>query len=489
MSPSGYSGELPPPRFNLARYCLAGKPADKVALIVAGEETEFLTYGGIEDTVLRMAGGLSKLGFAPGTRIFLRMGNSPDFALWFFAATAAGLTPIPASSMLTAEDVAFLAEDAAIGGLAWDGVLDLPPLDAGVRLFRPEDTGRLKRLARGSYADTAKDDPAYMVYTSGTTSHPKGVLHAQRAVWGRRPMYQGWYGIGASDVVLHTGAFNWTYTLGTGLCDPFANGATSIVYTGGRNPGVWEPLARQHGATILASVPGIYRQLLKFGFKPPESLRHGLVAGEALAPSLLDGWREATGCELYEALGMSEISTYISSSPSVPVRRGSPGKPQSGRAITILDDGRVAVHRSDPGLMLGYWRRPDEEAEVYVGTDWFAGGDLGRFDEEGYFWYLGRANDLMNASGYRVSPLEVEAVIATHPAVHEVAVAEIRIAEDLSIIAAFVVPHAGVAADPDDILGFARNHLAAYKCPKELRLVASLPHSPNGKLIRKALTL
>lgn len=137
-------------------------------------------------------------------------------------------------------------------------------------------------------------------------------------------MYRGWYGITVDDIVLHTGAFNWTYTLGTGLCDPFANGATSIVYTGHRDPAVWQWLIDHHGATILASVPGIYRQILRTGFKPGPTLRHGLTAGEALALPLLDGWRETTGLDLYEALGMSEISTYISSSPTVPIRRGSP---------------------------------------------------------------------------------------------------------------------------------------------------------------------
>ena len=159
----------------------------------------------------------------------------------------------------------------------------------------------------------------------------------------------------SADVMLHTGAFNWTYTLGTGLFDPFANGCTSVVYTGPKDDSVWVRLIAEHGVTIMASVPGIYRHLLRAGFRPAATLRHGLTAGEALARPILDGWREQTGTELYEALGMSEISTYISSSPSVPVKPGSPGKPQKGRAVRILDDGQIAVHRDDPGLFLGYW--------------------------------------------------------------------------------------------------------------------------------------
>ncbi len=282
------------------------------------------------------------------------MGNSLDYALVFLAANAIGAIPIPASPMLTAVEVGKLLAISGARFIAWDGALPLPD-DHAAHVLTPDDIARLKRSAPGSYADTLADDPAYLIFTSGTSGAPKGVLHAQRAVWGRRPMYQGWYGMGPDDVMLHTGAFNWTYTLGTGLCDPFVNGATAVVHTGERDIHVWERLVRDHDATILASVPGIYRQLLRAGFKPPPSLRHGLTAGEALAVPLLDSWRSQTGLELYEGLGMSEISTYISSSPTVPVRPGSPGKPQPGRAVRILDNGQIGVHRSDPGLMLRYW--------------------------------------------------------------------------------------------------------------------------------------
>ncbi len=183
------------------------------------------------------------------------MGNSLDYALVFLAANAIGAVPIPASPMLTAREVAGLLADSGARLIAWDGLLDLPDRN-DPRLLPPDAIARLKTSPRGSYAATAADDPGYLIYTSGTSGKPKGVLHAQRAVWGRRPMYQGWYGITPDDVVLHTGAFNWTYTLGTGLFDPFANAATSIVYTGERDIAVWQRLIGEFGATILASVPG-----------------------------------------------------------------------------------------------------------------------------------------------------------------------------------------------------------------------------------------
>lgn len=447
---------------------------------MAGAATERWSYGALEDQVLRLAEGLCRKGLEPGERLFIRMGNSLDCALLYFAANAMGAVPIPASPMLTAPEVEKLLRISGARMIAWDGALDLPRVD-DIALLTPDDIAEAKRSPAGSYADTAADDPAYLIFTSGTSGTPKGVLHAQRAVWGRRPMYQGWYGIGPEDVMLHTGAFNWTYTIGTGLCDPFANAATALVYTGGNLLETWTNLVSEFGVTIMASVPGLYRQMLRAGFRPASRLRHGLTAGEALAPALLHAWREQTGLELHEALGMSEISTYISSSPSVPVRPGSPGKPQAGRAVTILQDGQIGVHRTDPGLFLRYWgEEPSSEP-------WFATGDTGEIDPDGYVWYRGRADDLMNAGGFRVSPLEVEAALLQHAQVADAGVREWRVSETATIIAAFIVPVEGAQPDEAAILAFVRERLAAYKCPRQIWFVPALPRTANGKLVRKAL--
>jgi acyl-coenzyme A synthetase/AMP-(fatty) acid ligase len=228
------------------------------------------------------------------------------------------------------------------------------------------------------------------------------------------------------------------------------------------------------------------------------SVRHGLSAGEVLSPALFHQMIEHTGLTLYEALGMSEISTYVSSSPDVPPKPGSPGRPQPGRAVAILpveggteplragESGLLAVHGSDPGLMLGYWNRPDEEREVFRG-DWFVGGDLATMDEDGYIWFEGRNDDLMNAFGYRVSPQEVENVLLGHPAVAEAGVAQVRVREGVSIIVAFVVAASGVECDVAAILAHAEQHLARYKLPREICFVDSLPRTPNGKLLRREL--
>ncbi|MCB1487267.1 MAG: long-chain fatty acid--CoA ligase, partial [Bauldia sp.] len=303
------------------------------------------------------------------------------------------------------------------------------------------------------------------------------------------------------DVMLHAGAFNWSYTLGVGLLDPWSVGAAAVLYNGPKDIQVWPRLIRLAGATLFAAVPLLYRQMLKHATLDPAdfaTIRHCLCAGEAMHPSILDQWRAATRRELYESLGMSECSTFISSGPGVPVRPGSAGKPQRTRRIAILpvaggdtplapgETGLLAIHRSDPGLMLGYWNRPDEDAATTRGT-WFVGGDLAAFDDDGYVWYHGRADDIMNAGGFRVSPLEVEAALADCPGVAEVAVTEYRVDETLSVIAAYVVARPGGDVDAERVLAHAGERLAAYKRPKQVFFVDSLPRNVNGKLQRRAL--
>ena len=499
----------PPPRFNAARHCLAENArlrGDKTALIMVGEggAVSRFTYAEAERAVRGIAAGLLDLGLKPSDRVMIRMGNKPDYVLVYFGALAAGLVALPSSPQLTASEAAFLIENAGVAAVVTgDGLTES---DAGapagcIRL----DSRKIAQMKAGEpladYADTAADDPATLVYTSGTTSRPKGVLHAHRAVWGRRPMHAHWLGLNESDVMLHAGTMNWTYTLGVGITDPWACGATTVLYNGPRDRGVWPRLIAEQSATIFAAVPSVYRQILKYadlGEHDLSRLRHGVTAGEALSSDLLEAWTRATGKPLYEALGMSEISTYVSSGPTIPVRPGSPGRPQPGRRVAILpvegpfeplpagETGLLAIHRTDPGLMLGYWQRPDEEAAVMRGP-WFAGGDLASFDTDGYLWFHGRNDDLMNAMGYRVSPVEVEGVLAGHPDVAEVGVAELAVRADLRVIAAFVVLRSGVEPDEEALTAWCGERLAAYKAPRAIRFLDALPRTANGKVQRKRL--
>ena len=264
----------PPPRFNMAAYCIgraAAERPDAPALIVvadagAGAPAEVWTFAELEDAVLRIAAGLKARGLAPGARILIRLENTSAYALLFFGAIAGGFVPLPTSAQLTEPRGAF-----PVGGQRRASDRVRARSRAGQRCrpaCRRSTADEIARMiakgGRGAFADTAADDPAFLIYTSGTTAKPKGVLHAQRSAFGRRPMYQGWYGIAPDDRMLHAGAFNWTYTLGTGLTDPWANGATAIVYTGEKDASLWPRLIAQTGATLFAAVPGLYRQILKY---------------------------------------------------------------------------------------------------------------------------------------------------------------------------------------------------------------------------------
>ncbi|WP_370891158.1 acyl-CoA synthetase [Janibacter sp. GXQ6167] len=515
-----------PAEYTMARYCV-GDPAarrpDHLALIVVHDAhadpadpaaVDQWTYREVDAAVRSIARGLTAptteggLGLHRGDRVMLRMGNRARFPLTFFGAIAAGLVAVPTSAQLTEEEAAWILADSEAAAIALDPDLSVA-VPEGIAILTPEliatwiAAGAHDERQRAPFADLHPDDPAFITYTSGTTGRPKGVVHAQRSAWGRRPMYDGWYGLTEDDVMLHAGALNWTYTLGVGLTDPWAVGATALVYDGPREPLVWPHLIAAHRATLFAAVPGVYRHLVRHGDPSTwdlTSLRHGLVAGEALPGSVRAAWEKATNRPLYEALGMSEISTFVSSGPTTPVRPGSPGRAQPGRRIAVLsqDDGtpvpigeagRLAVHRSDPGLMLGYWRRPEETADA-MRDDWFVTADLVSLDDDGYLTYHGRCDDVMNAMGYRVSPVEVEECLAHHPEVAEVAVTAVPKGEGVAIITAWVVPAASAKvgdAFGQRLIDYAHRHLAAYKCPREVVVVESLPRTGNGKLRRADL--
>jgi acyl-coenzyme A synthetase/AMP-(fatty) acid ligase len=355
------------------------------------------------------------------------------------------------------------------------------------------DLRGFEALPPAGFAMGDPDRLAYIIFTSGTSGGPRAVLHAHRAIWARRMMLQGWYGLRRDDRLLHAGAFNWTYTLGTGLMDPWSVGATALIPGAGMRPDQLWSLLEQSVATLFAAAPGIYRQMLKHHatFELPR-LRHGLSAGEAMPAPLAAAWLAATGRPVHEALGMSECSTFISGSPDRPAPAGCIGYPQPGRHVAVLGDdgapvprgtpGVLAVHRADPGLFLGYRDAPEETAARFAG-DWFVTGDRVQMQPDGAIRYLGREDDMMNAGGYRVAPAEVEIALAGHPDAGEVAAVELRVKADASLIAAFYTG----AATESELAEFAARCLARYKQPRRYIRVTALARNANGKLNRAAM--
>lgn len=490
----------PPPAcprpFNLARHVLARGEAlpDKIALqIVSPRGAERWSHARLSSAIRGCGTGLLARGFAPGDRVMLRIGHEVCFAVAFLGCIAAGLVPVPTSAQLTQSEVDRLA-----------GLLRPALVIAGPDVIRPSDLtlpvvstaeiDAMERLAPCDWAMADPDDLAYMVFTSGTTGNPRAVMHAHRAVWARGMMPEGWTGLTEADRLMHAGAFNWTYTLGTGLMDPWTVGATALIPAAGVTPAQLPLLLKRFDATIFAAAPGVIRQMLRAGLPALPRLRHGLAAGESLAPALRAEWRAATGTDLHEAFGMSECSTFLSSSPARPAPEGAAGYVQPGRRLALLGEdghpvargetGVIAVDRRDPGLFLGYLDDAAETEARFRG-DWFLTGDNAVMDSDGALRYHGRQDDMMNAGGYRVSPAEVEAAMLTFPGLREAAAAEVAVKTGATVIACFYVADEALAET--DLQAHAARLLARYKQPRIYVRLDALPRGPNNKLSRRAL--
>lgn len=500
-----------------------------------------MTYAELDSAIRKIANGLIKPQTNPetgkqtnlekGDFLLIHLPSGPTYALTFFAAIAAGLVPVPLSPQLSAREIDFFQKDTGARCMVNSPSLTQPEQSLSSIHSLTEQT-ILKFIDSETplpYAATNAEDPAYLIYTSGTSSHPKGVLHAQRTILGRLPMQQGWHHIQPIDRVLHAGDFNWTYSLGVGLMDPWLMGATALIYVGPKSPEIWPQLINTHKTSIFAAVPGVYRQILKYApdqaSKMP-TLKYGLSAGENLGQELHENWHKITATHLYEAMGQSEISTYVSTHPAndktenlTTSNQGGhhKGTIQPGRNIVILpadedetltelervtplpanQTGLIAVHNTEPGLMLGYWNKPDEMKNQFRG-EWFLTGDSGQIDEQQNLTHFGRTDDLMNASGYRVSPLEVETAILSHPAISEATVLEQRINPGLSIIRAFLILKSQSSTQlnansfkPSEIIASLQQHLcsnlATYKHPKSFEIVKEYPRNKTGKILRKKL--
>ena len=483
-----------PQDFNLTAHVLAAsdRAPDKIALaVVKPTGAQRWSYDRLRSAILGSATGLLQSGLVPGDRLLMRVGNSVEFPVAYLAAIAVGIVPIPTSSQLTEPEVQVLIDMTKPTAILHDGQTTCP---ASVRVIRTDQMSEWYALPPAPYAFGDPNRLAYIIFTSGTSGKPRAVCHAHRAIWARGMMMDGWYGLTGSDRLMHAGAFNWTYTLGTGLLDPWTKGATALIPAQGVEHAQIPLLLKRHEATIFAAAPGVYRNILKSGSLDLPRLRHGLSAGEKLPASIRDTWYVATGTRVHEAFGMSECSTFISAAPGSPdLPPESLGWPQQGRRIAIMGDqgpvpigtpGIIAVDRDDPGLMLGYLDQPEETAARYQG-DWFLTGDMGEMTENKDILYHGRADDMMNAGGFRVSPLEVEAALLAHPDIHEVGVTDIDIKADTRVIAAYYVSDRPL--DHIALEHFAADRLARYKQPRLYTRVASLPRNANNKLLRRAL--
>jgi len=520
-----------PEYFNIGVACsdrhLGTAQANEIAMIVEDDAlgTSTITFADLALKTDLFAQILRDLGVKVGDRVLIRLPNSLDYPIAFLGAMKMGAISVPTSTLLTAEEVAYLAKDSGATVLvtdaaAWtgmqsqlEGALGNTPNLRHVlltQLTQMPTAGKLavhdlqQTIANVKAVDamprTKAEDPAYLVYTSGTTGYPKGVLHAHRALLGRQPAAQYWFNYSeqAQDRIMHSGKFNWTYVLGTGLMDPLYLGKTVIVHEGKNDAQKWLDLIQKHQATIFIGVPTIYRQILQKTTTAKEqlpSMRHYMSAGEHLSDEVLTQWRARFGLDIYEAVGMSEFSYYLSQSKYRPIRAGSAGFPQPGHQIQLLnpdtrepvaagEEGMICVTDADPGLFLRYWNL-DEETAKYKHDGYFFTGDYAKYDADGYIWFLGRKDDIIKSFGYRVSPYEIERVYKGHPDVADCAAIGEEIEKDKLLVVIYVILKPEASITPDDLLHFGKQHLAAYKSPKTVYLAKDFPRTKNGKILRK----
>ena len=518
-----------PEFFNIGVACTdahLGTPVEeRIAMVVEDDiaGTTVATYAHLAQRTSQFAQLVRKHDILPGDRILIRLPNSLDYPTAFLGAMKAGCIAVPTSTLLTPEEVIYLAKDSGAAVLTLDyatwtalapRVAEIPAL----RLVLLSGEGKsvdseipalklstaLKAITSFSAPHaTRAGDPAYLVYTSGTTGYPKGVLHAHRALIGREPASEYWFNFDPAKVdrILHSGKFNWTYVLGSGLMDPLYRGKTVIVHEGKNDANLWPRLIAKHQATIFIGVPTIYRQIVQkttMAKADVPSLRFCMSAGEHLSDDMLAAWRTRFGMDIFEAVGMSEFSYYLSQSIHRPIRAGSAGFPQPGHDIRLLnpdtlqpvpagEEGMISIPESDPGLFLRYWNLPEETAK-YRHDGYFFTGDYARIDEDGYLWFLGRRDDIIKSFGYRVSPYEVERVLKSHPGVADCACIGEEIDKDKLIVAAYVIPQPGVTVTADELYKFGQSQLAAYKAPKRVYLAKDFPRTKNGKILRREIS-
>lgn len=520
-----------PTHFNIGVACsdkhLATTTGTSIAMIVEDDElgTDQITYSQLSRRTNQFAQLLRNEGIESGDRILIRLPNSLDYPTAFLGAMKLGAISVPTSTLLTVEEVIYLANDSGARVLVTDKVfwqqlkqvihqcpdIQLVLLSGHGDLDESEQTVTVRDLNDSISQieswlppkETLADDPAYLVYTSGTTGYPKGVLHAHRAMIGRTPASTYWFDFASDkqDRILHSGKFNWTYVLGSGLMDPLYLGKTVIVHEGKNDATLWPRLIAKHKATIFIGVPTIYRQVLQkteFSKNDVPSLRHCMSAGEHLSDEVLSQWKERFGIDIYEAVGMSEFSYYLCETKSRPIRPGSAGFPQPGHDIKLLnpetlkevkvgEEGMICVPDSDPGLFIKYWNLPEETAKLRH-DGWFFTGDYARYDKDGYLWFLGRKDDIIKSFGYRVSPYEIERVFKSHPAVSDCAAIGEEIGKDKILVVAYVILHEGETISADELQSYGKQHLAAYKAPKIVYIARDFPRTKNGKILRREVS-
>ena len=524
--------EIKVPEFlNIGVACtskhLGSSKEDSIAMIIEDTNlgTSQITYKELAHKSDRFSNFLCSINVDVRDRVLICLKNSLAYPISFFGAMKAGIVAVPTSTLLSGSEVKYLATDSqakaiVLSASMYENLLPyLENLDnlthiiiSGIQsvdeLKRPKDINvySLDEILKDfdntpNHYNSKSGEPAYLVYTSGTTGFPKGVLHSHRSLVGREPASEYWFDFKENDRIMHSGKFNWTYVLGSALMDPLYRGHTVIAHEGANDAKSWVQLIKKHKCTIFIGVPTIYRQIIQktdFTIDDCPSLRHCMSAGEHLSSEMVALWQDRFKQNIFEAIGMSEFSYYISHSKYRAIRPGSAGFIQPGHNVKLLnpdtleevgaeEEGMICIGEDDPGLFLEYWNLEEDTAKARH-NGYFFTGDYAKRDKDGYIWFLGRKDDIINTFGFRVSPHEIERVIKTHPKVADCVALGIDIDAYKTIVTIAIISKGEISKEEEEeILAYGQSNLAKYKAPKQIYVVKDYPKTKNGKVLRKEL--
>jgi len=502
------------PVFNVAvpfidRHLAEGRGAKVAIRTNQGAE---VTYADLVADVNRAGNALVSLGLGLGDRVLMVVKDDPAFYSIFWGAIKAGVVPVPLNTLLRAKDYAFVLKDSGAAALIWSPEFDdevLPALetvDSGVEhRIRTEGDGLTLRtmLADAStvlepVATSAMDD-CFWLYSSGSTGNPKGAVHRHRDMVVTSQRY-GVETLGArgDDVFFSAAKLFFAYGLGNAMTFPLWVGGTAILFDGRPDPTTVFDMIGRFRPTLYFGVPTLYAaQLAQFDQLSPDtsSVRMCVSAGEALPPDIVNRWKDRTGLDILDGIGSTELLHIFISNVADDIRPGSTGRPVPEYEARIVDErgDDVAPGTSGRLLMRGpsvareYWNNPRKTQVTMLGDDWIDTGDTYVCDEDGYFWYQGRSDDMMKVGGIWTSPFEIEAKLMEHPLVLEAAiVGRIDDAQLVKPAALIVLTDASAAGDDleQELRTLCREGLAPYKYPRWIEFVDELPKTATGKIQR-----
>lgn len=475
---------------NLIEDVLERFPASKPLLLtIAGDgERQIWHAGELIATSAGLSGAFAARGVRRGDVVMTLVGNRIEWVLTLLACWRMGAVALPCSTQLRRADLAHrvATADPALCVGNEDLLAELPD---GIPYMTLADVADVLDEDRpqetpAQVEDLGPDDPALIVFTSGTTGEPRAALHAQRYLAGQRAQAEHWLGATDGDIVWCTTATGWSKSARNVFLAPWLRGAAALLHDGRFDAADRLDICEREGVTVLCQAPTEYRMLARRApLRPLPALRRAVSAGEALDPESIGAWGEATGLEIHDGYGQTETGHLAGSLVSIPVRPGAIGKPLPGFDLRIAD-GELEVRISTcPTFFSRYL-----DSEPYTG-EWWPTGDLVREDPDGYLWHEGRRDDLIVSAGYRIGPQEVESALASHPAVAEAAAVPAPDPERGSVVRAVVVAEG--RAPSDELVRELQEHVksvtAPYKFPRIVDFVESLPRTSSGKLRRAAL--